>query len=57
MAKITEKGMQEGKYKSKPKAKKAFDEKKRKEVQDTLKMQDRGKAKPEAKPTKKKGSE
>ncbi|MFA7133437.1 MAG: hypothetical protein WC122_00465 [archaeon] len=57
MAKIAEKGMQEGKYNSKPKAKKAFDEKRRKEVQDTLKMQDRGHTKTEAKPTKKKGSE
>ena len=42
MAKITEKNMKENKYIKQPKEKKAFDEKKKKEVQDTLRMQDRG---------------
>ncbi len=36
MAKITEKNLKENKYAVQPKEKKAFDEKKRKEVQDTL---------------------
>lgn len=50
MSKIAEKGMKDGKYNATPKAKKAFDEKRRKEVQDTLKMQDRGHQKaPDAK--------
>ncbi|MFA5125631.1 MAG: 40S ribosomal protein S19 [archaeon] len=42
MAKIAEKNLTEGKYAKKQKERKAFDEKKKKEVQDTLKMQDRG---------------
>ncbi len=49
MSKIAEKNMKAGVYTNKPKAKKAFDEKRRKEVQDTLKMQDRGHLKPDAK--------
>jgi len=54
MSKITETNMKENKYANKPKEKKAFDEKKRKEVQDTLKMQDRGHGKAdEAKKTQK----
>lgn len=42
MSKVAEKNMKENKYVVQVKEKKAFDEKKRKEVQDTLKMQDRG---------------
>ncbi|MFA5931166.1 MAG: 40S ribosomal protein S19 [archaeon] len=45
MSKIAEKNMKDNKYAVKVKEKKAFDEKKRKEVQDTLKMQDRGHSK------------
>jgi small subunit ribosomal protein S19e len=53
LSKVAEKGMAEGKYQTQPKTKKVFDEKKRKEVQDTLKMQDRGHSKPDAKATQK----
>ena len=53
MSKIAEKNMKEGTYANKPKAKKVFDEKKRKEVQDTLKMQDRGHQKVDPKATQK----
>jgi len=42
MSKIVEANIKENKYLPKPKEKKAFDEKKKKEVHDTLKMQDRG---------------
>jgi small subunit ribosomal protein S19e len=42
MAKIAEENMEQKKYAPKPKEKKAYDEKKKKEVQDTLRMQDRG---------------
>ena len=42
MAKVVETNMKNNSYVNKPKEKKVFDEKKRKEVQDTLKMQDRG---------------
>jgi len=42
MAKIAEKNMNANVYANKPKERKAFDEKKRKEVQDTLKGQERG---------------
>jgi len=45
MSKLVETNMKNNVYASKPKEKKAFDEKKRKEVQDTLKMQDRGHSK------------
>lgn len=53
MSKVAEKAMTEGKYLNKPKAKKVFDEKRRKEVQDTLKMQDRGHQKVDPKATQK----
>ncbi len=53
MSKIAEKNLKDGVYANKPKTKKVFDEKKRKEVQDTLKMQDRGHNKPDAKSTQK----
>ncbi len=46
LSKVVEKNMKENIYAKKPKAKKAFDEKKKKEVQDTLKKQDRGHSKP-----------
>ena len=49
MAKITEKNLAENKYAPKQKEKKAFDERKRKEVQDTLRGQDRTHAKPDDK--------
>lgn len=42
MSKITEKNLKEGKYAKKAKARKAFDEKKKKEVQDTLRKQEHG---------------
>ncbi|MEI7960876.1 MAG: 40S ribosomal protein S19 [archaeon] len=42
MSKITEKNWNEGKYLPQPKARKAFDEKKKKEVQDTLRHAERG---------------
>jgi len=45
MAKVAEKNMNTNVYANKPKERKAFDEKKRKEVQDTLKGQDRGRVK------------
>ncbi|MCX6802980.1 MAG: 40S ribosomal protein S19 [Candidatus Diapherotrites archaeon] len=64
MSKITEKNLKEGIYAQKIKAKKAFDEKKKKEVHDTLKAQDRGHGKvsedrkqQSQKSMKKKGSE
>jgi small subunit ribosomal protein S19e len=41
-AKVAEKNWKEGKYEHKEKATKAFDEKKKKEVQDTLRRQDHG---------------
>jgi small subunit ribosomal protein S19e len=49
IAKITEKNMAENKYAKKPKEKKAYDEKKKKEVQDTLRAQERGHTKGEPK--------
>lgn len=42
MSKLVEKNLKEGKYVALPKVKKAFDEKKKKEVQDTLRHADRG---------------
>jgi len=45
MSKIAEKNWKAGAYLKQPKVKKAFDEKKKKEVQDTLRQQERGPAK------------
>lgn len=48
MSKITEKNWKEGKYLPMAKARKAFDEKKKKEVQDTLRHAERGTPKAKA---------
>lgn len=45
LSKVVEKNMKENAYAKKPKVKKIFDEKKKKEVQETLKRQDKGRAK------------
>jgi len=47
MSKVAETNLKAGKYEKQAKAVKAFDEKRKKEVQDTLRGQERGHAKPE----------